>query len=164
MKNKEFKKILFKGAFSVMACDGEVAESEVAEMKEMLSNSPYFDGLNYDVELKEAFADIKNNGTKSIELFFEKLKSISLSKKQELQLIEVLVRMIEADGKVEDSELHFMHKVKSALKQLSDVNIIVHFPRHFDWFMNLERFEQNDLRQNLNSIDFRALGEIGEVS
>ena len=160
MKNKEFKKILFKGAFSVMACDGEVAESEVAEMKEMLSNSPYFDGLNYDVELKEAFADIKNNGTKSIELFFEKLKSISLSKKQELQLIEVLVRMIEADGKVEDSELHFMHKVKSALKQLSDVNIIVHFPRHFDWFMNLERFEQQELHQNLSNIDFGALGDI----
>ena len=59
MKNIEFRKILFKGAFSVMACDGEVAESEVAEMKEMLGNSPYFDGLDHETELKLAFADLK---------------------------------------------------------------------------------------------------------
>lgn len=160
MKNKEFKKILFKGAFSVMACDGEVAEAEVSEMKEMMSNAPYFDGLEHDAELKTAFEDIKVNGTKSIESFFQLLKSSQLSEKQELQLVEVLIRMINADGKVEDSELHFMHKIRSSLTQLSDINIIVHFPHDFDMLMDLERFESHELHNDLGNIDFGALEDL----
>ena len=69
MKNLDFKKVLFKGVFSVMACDGEVAESEVSEMKEMLANSPYFEGLDHDVEMKAAYLDLKVNGVKSIDNF-----------------------------------------------------------------------------------------------
>ncbi len=59
MKNIEFRKILFKGVFSTMACDWEVAESEVAEMKELLGNSPYFDGLNQEIKFRLAFSNIK---------------------------------------------------------------------------------------------------------
>jgi len=160
MKNKDFKKVLFKGAFSVMACDGEVAESEVAEMKEMLSNSPYFDGLDHDAEMKAAFDDIKSNGTKSIENFFTLLKSSELSERQEYQLVEVLARMVEADGKVEDSELFFMHNIKSSLRQLTDEKIIINFPRHIDLLLGLGRFESHELHQDLGSIDFGALGDL----
>lgn len=160
MKNKDFKKVLFKGAFSVMACDGDVAESEVAEMKEMLSNSPYFDGLDHEVEMKAAFDDIKSNGTKSIENFFKLLKSSELSERQEYQLVEVLVRMVEADGKVEDSELFFMHNIKSSLKQLTDEKIIINFPRHIDLLLDLGRFESHELHRDLGNIDFSALRNI----
>ena len=159
MKNKEFKKVLFKGAFSVMACDGEVAESEVVEMKEMLSNSPYFDGLDHNAEMKTAFDDIKANGTKSIDNFFELLKSSELSERQEFQLVEVLVRMVMADGKIEDSELFFMHNIKSTLKQLTDEKLIINFPRHIDLLLDLGRFENHALHQNLGNIDFGALSD-----
>jgi uncharacterized tellurite resistance protein B-like protein len=160
MKNKDFKKVLLKGVFSVMACDGEVAESEVVEMKEMLSNSPYFDGLDHDAEIKAAFDDIKSNGTKSIDNFFTQLSSSELSEKQEFQLVEVLARMVEADGKVEDSELFFMHKIRSSLKQLTDEKIIINFPRHIDLLLDLGRFESHELHQDLGNIDFGALGNL----
>lgn len=160
MKNKDFKKVLFKGAFSVMACDGDVAESEVVEMKEMLSNSPYFDGLDHETEIKIAFDDIKANGTKSIENFFNLLKSSDLSERQEFQLVEVLARMVEADGKVEDSELFFMHKIKSSLRQLTDEKIIRYFPRHIDLLLDLGRFESHELHHDLGNIDFGALGNL----
>lgn len=164
MKNKDFKRVLFKGAFSVMACDGEVAESEVAEMKEMLSNSPYFDGLDHENEMKIAFEDIKANGTKSIENFFSLLKSSDLSERQEFQLIEVLARMVEADGKVEDSELFFMHKIKSSLKQLTDEKIIINFPHNIDLLLDLGRFESHELHHDLENIDFCALGDLSITS
>jgi|1048.fasta_scaffold116054_2 uncharacterized tellurite resistance protein B-like protein len=160
MKNKDFKKVLFKGAFSVMACDGEIAEIEVAEMKEILSNSPYFDGLDYDAEMKAAFDDIKSNGTKSIENFFTLLKSSELSEKQEYQLVEVLARMVAADGKVEGSELFFMHNIKASLKQLTDEKIIISFPLHIDMLLDLGRFESHELRQDLENINFGALGDL----
>jgi uncharacterized tellurite resistance protein B-like protein len=166
MKNKDFKKILIKGAFSVMACDGEIAESEVTEMKEMLSNSPYFDGMDYDLELKNAFNDIKANGVKSIEGFFNQLNIIELSERQEIQLLEVLVRIVEADGKIDDSELYFMHKIKSTLKQLSDEKIIINFPRHIDILMDLSRFESHSFETKLTNIDFGGLSDlsIGNLS
>lgn len=159
MKNMDFKKVLLKGAFSIMACDGEIAESEVAQMKEMLLNSPYFDGLEHDVEMKAAFEDIKSNGSRSIENFFNLLKSSELTERQEFQLVEVLVRMIEADGKVEDSELFFMHSIKSSLKQLTDEKIMINFPRHIDLLLDLGRFENHELHQNLGNIDFGLLDE-----
>ena len=160
MKNIEFRKILFKGAFSVMACDGEVAESEVAEMKEMLSNSPYFDGLDHETELKLAFADITQNGLKSIQTFFQTLEISDFSERQELQLVEVLIRMVQADGKVDDNELIFMHNIKSRLKKLSDEKIIVHFPRHIDLLLDLGKFSSKPLESNLEAINLNAFGNL----
>jgi len=161
MKNMDFKKVLFKGAFSVMACDGEVAESEVAEMKEMLTNSPYFEGLDHDAEVKAAFEDLKTNGVDSIANFFRLLKSSELSERQEFQLIEVLVRMVEADGKIEDSELSFMHQIKSTLKHFTDEKIVINFPRHIDMLLDLGRFENHPLHKNFNDLDFGALTSFG---
>jgi uncharacterized tellurite resistance protein B-like protein len=160
MKNIEFRKILFKGAFSVMACDGEVAESEVAEMKEMLGNSPYFDGLDHEVELKLAFADIKQNGLKSIQTFFQTLETSDFSERQELQMVEVLIRMVQADNKVDDNELIFMHNIKSRLKKLSDEKIIVHFPRHIDLLLELGKFSSKSLQGNLETINLNAFGNL----
>lgn len=160
MKNIEFRKILFKGAFSVMACDGEVAESEVAEMKELLSNSPYFDGLDYEVELKLAFSDIKENGLKSIQSFFQTLETSDFSERQELQILEVLIRMVQADNKVDENELVFMHNVKKRLKQLSDEKIIVHFPRHIDLLLDFGQFVSKPLKSNLEMIDLNSFNNL----
>lgn len=160
MKNIDFRKILFKGAFSVMACDGEVAESEVAEMKEMLANSPYFDNLDHETELRLAFADLKQNGLKSIQMFFQTLEDTDLSERQELQLVEVLVRMAQADDKIDDNELVFMHNIKSRLKKLSDEKLIVHFPRHIDILLNLGKFSAKPLQSNLETIDLSAFDNL----
>jgi uncharacterized tellurite resistance protein B-like protein len=160
MKNTEFKKILFKGVFSVMACDGEVSEAEVVELKEMLANSPYFDGLDHDAEMKAAFKDVVANGTQSVNNFFSLLKSIELSERQEFQLVEVLVKMVVADGKIDDNELFFMHNIKSSLKLLTDAKIIINFPRHIDLLMDLGRFESHSINHNLSEIDFGALGDL----
>ena len=39
MESIEFKKILFKTAFCVMACDGDIDELEIEEMKIKLEQS-----------------------------------------------------------------------------------------------------------------------------
>ncbi len=160
MKNIEFRKILFKGAFSVMACDGEVAESEVAEMKELLCNSPYFDGLDHEVELKLAFSDIKENGLKSIQSFFQTLETSDFSERQELQILEVLIRMVQADNKIDENELIFMHNIKNRLKLLSDEKIIVHFPRHIDLLLDLGQFVSKPLKSNLEMIDLNSFNSL----
>ncbi len=160
MKNLDFRKILFKGAFSVMGCDGEIAESEVAEMKEMLFNSPYFEGLDHEMELKAAFEDMKNNGVTSIDNFFSLLQASELSEKQEFQLVEVLIRMVMADNRIDESELHFLHKIKKMLKKLTDNKIIISFPQHINLFLNLIDYQGTDFDKNLNNMDFTALNNL----
>lgn len=160
MKNKDFKQMLFKGAFSVMACDGEVHETEIAEMKEMLSNSPYFEGLDHVAELEAAFDDVKVNGSKSIERFLTTLENANLNERQEFQLIEVLCRIVMADSKVDDSELHFLHNVKTKLKKFTDVKIIINFPRHVDLLIDIGHFEGQSLREGLENINFEALDNL----
>ena len=160
MKNIEFKQMLFKGAFSVMACDGEVHETEIAEMKEMLSNSPYFEGLDHVTELKAAFDDVKINGSKSIERFLKTLGDTDLNERQEFQLIEVLCRIVMADSKVDDSELHFLHNVKTKLKKFTDEKIIINFPRHVDLLIDIGHFEGQSLREGLEDIDFGELNNL----
>lgn len=164
MKNLDFRKILFKGAFSVMGCDGEIAESEVAEMKEMLYNSPYFEGLDHETELKNAFEDMKNNGVASIENFFALLKISELSEMQEFQLVEVLIRMVMADNRVDESELHFLHKIKTTLKKLTDDKIIIKFPQHINILLNLTDYQDDSFCKNISGIDFTALNNFNITS
>lgn len=164
MKNLDFRKILFKGAFSVMGCDGEIAESEVLEMKEMLYNSPYFEGLDHETELKNAFDDMKNNGIVSIENFFTLLKISELSEMQEFQLVEVLIRMVMADNRIDESELHFLHQVKTTLKKLTDDKIIINFPQHINLLLNLIDYQDDSFRKNMSSIDFSALNNFNITS
>jgi hypothetical protein len=47
MKNSEFKDFLFKSAVIAMACDGNIAEEEIAEIKNIVSNEIYF--MGYDL-------------------------------------------------------------------------------------------------------------------
>jgi uncharacterized tellurite resistance protein B-like protein len=140
------------------------SESEVAKMKELLGNSPYFDGLNQEIKLKLAFSDIKENGLKSIQSFFQILEISDFSERQKLQILEVLIRMVQADNKVGENELIFMHNIKNRLKQLSDEKIIVHFPSHINLLLDLGQFVSKPLKSNLEMIDLNSFNNLNVSS
>lgn len=153
MKNIAFKKVLFRAAFSVMACDGEIHESEVAELKDMAENSLYFDGLDHEIELNELVNEMRLKGSQAIKEFFTLIEQWGLSEKQEFQMIEVLVRIVEADDKVDNSELHFIHNIRRHLK-ISDESLIVSFPRHVGLLIGLEHHGEADIQPGLQGLDF----------
>src|SRR5690606_23275999 len=97
MIQEEFKKMLFKGAFSMMACDGNIHTNEINEIKALAQNSPYFSDLDYEMEIIEARNELRIEGAKSIERFLAGIGQSDLTEKQELMLIEVLIKIIEAD-------------------------------------------------------------------
>ncbi|MCS6903800.1 MAG: TerB family tellurite resistance protein [Bacteroidia bacterium] len=160
MKNSEFRKLLFKSAFYLTACDGNIAESEVAEIKDLCLNSPYFIGLEYEAELQTSLKSLKQHGAKAIDDFIQVLKESDLSEKQELQLIEVLVRMIHADNKVDESELIFMQKIKKTLKHLNDEQLIINFPRHLDLLIDLGKYDNQEFKNQLDSVDLSAFNNL----
>ena len=66
--------------------------------------------------MKTNLQTIKEKGKTAINDYFKELASADLNDNQELVLIEVLIRAIESDQKVEPNEVKFIQMVKSKLK------------------------------------------------
>uniref|UniRef100_UPI0023F24717 hypothetical protein n=1 Tax=Flavobacterium filum TaxID=370974 RepID=UPI0023F24717 len=115
MKNSEFKDFLFKSAVIAMACDGNIAEEEIAEIKNIVLNEIYFMGYEMDTPLQKNIDNIKLNGRNAVNQFLQEITSNDLNEHQELLLIEVLLKIILADTKIEENELRFLHLAKSRL-------------------------------------------------
>ena len=116
MESIEFKKILFKTAFCVMACDGHIDDLEIQEMKIIDKNTSYFKDVDLSNELEHLVAQVKTEGTKIVKSLLKSLRENKLSMVQELLVLEVALRMINADNKVEENEVKFLNLVRSKLE------------------------------------------------
>lgn len=139
MKNSEFKDFLFKSAVIAMACDGDIAEEEINEIKNIVSNEIYFMGYDFEVQLQKNIEAIKINGKNAVNLFLQEIANNDLNEHQELLLIEVLLKIIQADTKVEENELRFLHLAKSKLKT-DEQTLIVKFPHQIDYLIDFNNF------------------------
>lgn len=139
MKNTEFKHFLFKSAVMAMACDGNIDENEIAEIKNLVANEIYFMGYDFEEPLQINIENIKTNGTKAINQYLQEISTNSLTVQQEILVIEVLLRIIQADNKVEESEIKFLQMVKSKLKT-DEQTLIVKFPNQIDYLMDFNNY------------------------
>ncbi len=126
MDKIEFKKLLFKVAFCTMACDGHIDEREIEEMKIMDENTTFFDSIDLSSELRQLIDDFHSKGTKVIGELFEALRHHQLNPIQELLVLEVALRIINADQKHDENEVKFIHLLRAKL-ELYDQTIIDRF-------------------------------------
>lgn len=152
MRGIEFKKVLFKAAFVVMACDGEVHQSEVDEIHAIANDELYFDGLDIDKELKALLSELKDKGHDLVNQFFELINNTKFSDLQEFQMLEVVLRIIEADDKIDDNEVNFLQQMKKCL-DVSDITLITKFPRHVDILVNVDIEEALSQSTKIDTID-----------
>ena len=116
MENLEFKKILFKTVFCAMACDGYIDDLEIEEMRNIDKNTSYFKNLDLTNELNELIEEIKTKGKKIVLELFQILRTSKLTIVQELLIIEVAFRIINADHKVDENEIKFFNLLRSKLE------------------------------------------------
>jgi uncharacterized tellurite resistance protein B-like protein len=139
MKNQDFKDFLFKSAVMAMACDGDIAETEIEEIKTIVANEIYFMGYDYENPLKNNINNIKANGKEAINQYLQEIENNNLNEHQEILLIEVLLRIIEADNDVQTSELKFLQMVKAKLK-VDEQTLIVKFPKQIDYLLDFHNY------------------------
>ncbi len=139
MKTIDFQNFLLKSAIAVMACDGSIDNEEITEIKNMVANEIYFMGFDYEKPFETNLNYVKSNGKKAINEYLSELSSLSLNDKQELRLIEVLIRTIESDNKVENNEIKFLQLVKSKLK-VSEETIITQFPKQMNYLIDFNNY------------------------
>lgn len=135
MKTEAFQDFLLKSAITMMACDGSIDDSEIDEIKNMAENEIYFMGFDIKDSFENHLNYIKEKGKEAINEYLSELGQLALNHNQELLLIEVLIRTIESDQKVEKNEVKFLQMVKSKL-EVSEETIITMFPKQMNYLID----------------------------
>ena len=143
MKNTDFKPFLFKSAVIAMACDGHIADAEISEIRNIVANEIYFMGYDFEEPLKINTDNIKANGKNAINQYLQEIETNDLNDHQEILLIEVILRMILSDGKIDESELKFLQMAKSKLKT-DEQTLIVKFPHYIDYLIDLNNYGSHE--------------------
>jgi len=141
MDNKKFQELLFRVAFCSMACDGYIDDSEIEELNKMDKNASFFESLNLSEALKQLVEDFGKKGTKVIEELFVSLRETKLNPVQELLVLEVALRIINADHKHDENEIKFVRLLRSKL-ELHDNTIN-------DRFGKIDILHTNEYSQNI---------------
>lgn len=119
----EINELYLKTAFSCMACDGEIAKEELELVRQYVSNSTFFDGLAVEDKLNEYVTEINNIGHVFLTGYISNVVDAQLDEKQELELAKIAIKMIEADNKIEYSEISFFKRIRSKLN-VSDEKLL----------------------------------------
>lgn len=126
MQKLQFKQLLFKTAFCCMACDGNIDDREVEELKLLDKRTTYFEDVDLSKELEHLISQFGSKGKKTVEELFQQLRDADLNTVQELLLLEVALRIINADEHIDENEIKFIHFLRSKLK-VHDVTILDRF-------------------------------------
>ena len=116
--------------------------------------------LTMSEELKQLIKDLDKKGTKVIEELFVCLRETKLNPVQELLVLEVALRIINADAKHDENEVKFIHLLRSKL-ELHDETIN-------DRFGELDILYTNEYSRNIvagkSEIEFAENVKLPEMS
>lgn len=115
--------LYLKTAFACMACDGEIANEELELVKHFATTSTLFEGLEIEKMLNEYVAEINDQGLGFLAGYISNIVNGQLTEQQELDLAKIAIKMIEADNKIEYSEISFFKRIRSKLK-VSDEKLL----------------------------------------
>jgi uncharacterized tellurite resistance protein B-like protein len=115
MESIAYQKILLRTAMCVMACDGEIHASEVKEIELAFEQTDFFKGLVFKEEMDSVINEFKRDEKKIVKECFDQLASADLNSVQQLQVLEIVLRIIYADERVDENEVKFLKIVKSLL-------------------------------------------------
>ena len=156
----DFQKVLFRSAMCVMTCDGEIHDNEINEMEIISQKTPYFNKLDYQKEMQQTVIVFSNDKKKVFTEYFSKLGEIVLSPVQKLQILEIVMRIIHADNRIDRNEIKFLQIVKSKLAVPDEI-----FFKRFGEISYLKgsgesekvKLKQDDLVKEMNLPDFSRL-------
>lgn len=154
----ETKLLLLKTLFCCSACDGEIAPEEVALVKSLAENDTRFSDMDIEAVLNGFIAEINASGKVFLKKYLNELAETKLSDEEQVTLIDLAIKMIEADNQVLYSEVKFFKKLRACLS-VSDEAILNVLPEKEDYLLpdvkSSEFVFDDDLK--FAEIDFKSL-------
>ena len=117
-----------------MSCDGEIAGEEIEMVKSFCLNDDTFKEIEVEKTLNQWIKEINDEGSTFLKRYLNDMTNIDLSKKEELKIIDFAIKIIEADNKIEYSEIKFFKKIRATLA-VSDEDILEIHPDKEDYLL-----------------------------
>lgn len=117
-----------------MACDGEIAKEEVDMVKRLGAEYGIFANVDIEAYLNIWIIAINKNGASFLKNYLNELSEANLSLSEQLFVIDFAIKTIEADERIEYSEIKFFKKVRRRLS-ISDEKILEKYPNKEDYLL-----------------------------
>ena len=115
MTDPDYRKLLLSAAFHAMTCDGELHQDELDSIRSLSEKSKIFGDLDINSELKILSQELQRSTRDSFKNFFSVIHSSNLDLSAQLQVMEVVIRVVYADGKIDENEIMYLKKMISTL-------------------------------------------------
>lgn len=121
------QELYLKTMFCCMACDGEIATEEVDLIRNEVAHESLLEGLDVEPLLNGYVAAINQQGALFLRRYLDELARGELTAEEELRIVDLSIRMIEADNQVVYAEVQFFKKIRKRLS-VTDEQILARFP------------------------------------
>ena len=151
----ETKELYLKTLFCCSVCDGEIAPEEISLVKQLSLNNSAFDGLDVENIINSYVERINNQGSIFLKDYLNEVDNATLSDDEQVKLIELAIKMIEADNQILYSEVKFFKKIRNRMS-VSDESILAKLPNSEDYLLPDILVEEKDFEEvgNFDKISF----------
>lgn len=130
----EISELYLRTAFCCMACDGEIADEEVALLNKLALTEQVFGDLDIQMSINNYIESINKLGKVFLEEYLEDVRNACLDDSSSLQLVKIAIDTIEADNQVEYSEVSFFKRIRKQLS-IKDEVILEAMPDKEDYLL-----------------------------
>lgn len=149
--------LYLRTAFCCMACDGEIADEEVALLNKLTLTEQVFGDLDIQMSINNYIESINKLGKVFLEEYLEDVRNACLDDSSSLQLVKIAIDTIEADNQVEYSEVSFFKRIRKQLS-IKDEVILEAMPDKEDYLLpDVETEDIFDWSFSLQSIQLPEL-------
>lgn len=146
--------LLLKTLFCCSACDGEIASEEIELVKNLTEQQEIFNGINVEDSLNKYIDGINSEGKQFLRSYLNELSDANLSDEEQITLVDLAIKMIEADNVIQYSEVKFFKKIRNRLS-VSDDAILEKLPNSEDYLLPDLAAEDKD---------FEEIGNFAQIS
>lgn len=169
MEKQQLQELLFQTAFFCVTCDGHIDDRELQEIKAMGANKTLFSDLDIEKEIEKLLVRFNEGKQHVYAQYFNTIESLSVDYTSGLLILEVCLRIMHADKRIDDNEKLFLKLLKDAVnvptplveqrfgRRLDNMGYddSANTRTHLDDF--LHNMSENSALSNLQSDDFKEL-------
>ena len=128
------EELYLKTVFCCIACDGDIATEEVNLVRDLCAKDKIFNCIDSEKYLNSWITEINEQGGMFLQSYLKELNSVELNETEQLLLVSLAIKAIEADNRIEYTEVKFFKKIRSRLT-VSDEAILAKYPDIEDFLL-----------------------------
>ncbi len=154
MDKTKYKRLLFDIACAAVACDGSIDDKEIRELKYIDKSTTYFEDTDMSKKLIRFVENFKSKPEETISNIIEKLKESFLNPVEEMLVLEIVLRLVYADTKIDEKEKEFIQNVRGCLSLDDDMITqrfgVIDFLIHPDEKISLPKEQSKESIKSIN--------------